>query len=124
MKCLAQTHSFEVIDSAADGGISLDAGKQGIAGDLRAFRAQEHLSRGLALHLQGKPREALREYRLALDLDASDAYGRYLAGLALKAMGCDREAREEWNMAKTMRAQDEDRAWGIAMAKKLLDSNL
>jgi Flp pilus assembly protein TadD len=91
--------------------------------DFRAFRANEYLSRGLALHLQGKPGEALVEYRRALDLDAGDPYGRYLMGLALKALGRDAEARGEWREARTLRAHDEDSLWGIAMAKKLLDSS-
>ena len=123
MKCQAQTCSVKDINSAGAARLWADVGEDGATSDLRAFRAQEHLSRGLALHLQGKPREALIEYRRALDLESDDAYARYLTGLALKAIGCDREARVEWNMAKSMRSQDDDKAWGIVMAKKLLDLN-
>lgn len=90
----------------------------------RCFAAQECLNRGLALHLQGKLHEALREYRRALDMDASDPYGRYLAGLALKAIGRHGQARAEWQRARELRALDEDSAWGLAMARKLLNSNL
>ena len=92
-------------------------------GSARALCVHEHLNRGLALHSQGRVHEALAEYRMAIDLDADDPYGRYLAGLALKAVGQDSEAAAEWECAEGLSARDEDSAWGLAMARKLLDSS-
>jgi len=114
---------FDISESAEIFKADTDARYDSPPIDLRAFRAQEHLSHGLALHIQGKFREALDEYRRGLEFSSNDAYGRYLTGLALKAIGRDQEAFGEWALAKTLRAQDEDCAWGVAMAKKLLDSN-
>ena len=90
----------------------------------RSFHSQECINRGVSLHLQGRVHEALREYQNALDVDGNDPYGRYLAGLALKAIGNDYEAKAEWQRARDLHILDEDSAWGLAMARKLLDSDL
>lgn len=121
-----ETDSQDILPTKREGSKRSNSTKSAIPADERArcFAAQECLNRGLALHIQGKLHEALHEYRRALDLDASDAYGRYLAGLALKAIGRHRQARAEWQMARDLRALDEDSAWGLAMARKLLDSHL
>lgn len=107
----------------------LDIAFQDLAPDIsqfkpRSFHAQECLNRGVSLHVQGRVHEALREYQNALDVDGHDPYGRYLAGLALKAIGSDGEAKSEWQRAGDLRVLDEDSAWGLAMARKLLDSDL
>ena len=85
------------------------------------FDAQEYLSRGLALHLGGKPQAALIEYQRSLDMNEENPYAHYLTGLALMALGCDQQAHDEWRNAEALRPQDEQGAWAIRMARRLLD---
>jgi len=104
------------------------ANAQASASDLAAARlsaqgtlATDYLELRVLDDEQRVLRDSVAEYQRSLDMNEENPYAHYLTGLALMALGCDQQAHDEWRNAEALRPQDEQGAWAIRMARRLLD---